>query len=152
MIHVTLIAYSIELFKFLVPGLFCAGCLNAQEPVYSGPQPGEAIAHFEVRSLSDAEAGKQIDYVANANGKPLLLVFVHDINRQSIAMVRNLTTYSAKRKQDGLETGVVLLSDDANEPIPGAMHLGFFHAPGFLPCNLGIFNSLGEPPLFDAFY
>jgi len=68
-----------------------------------------------VRSLSAADAGKQIDYVANAHGKPLLLVFVHDLNRQSIAMVRNLTTYSAKRKQDGLETGVVLLSDDAND-------------------------------------
>ena len=106
-------AYYTELCKFLVVGLFCGGWLNAQEPVFSGPQPGEAIAPFEVRSLSAADAGKQIDYVANANGKPLLLVFVHDLNRQSIAMVRSLTTYSAKRKQDGLQTGVVLLSDDA---------------------------------------
>ncbi len=96
-------------------GLACASGLEAQEPVFSGPQPGEAIVPFEVRSLSAANAGVQVDFVTNAKGKPLLLVFVHDLNRQSIAMVRNLTTYSAKRKGDGLHTGVILLNDDANE-------------------------------------
>ena len=115
MINVKHYARPTELCKFLVVGLFCGGWLHAQEPVFSGPQTGEAIAPFEVRSLSAADAGKQIDYVANADGKPLLLVFVHDLNRQSIAMVRNLTTYSAKRKKDGLQTAVVLLSDDAND-------------------------------------
>lgn len=101
--------------KFLFFGLACASWLDAQEPIFSGPQTGEAITPFEVRSLSAADAGKQVDYVAQAKGKPLLLVFIHDLNRQSIAMVRNLTTYSAKRSSDGLQTGVILLSDDAND-------------------------------------
>jgi len=93
----------------------CLGLLNGQESVFSGPQPNEPIIPFQVRSLSGPDAGKQVDYVAKAAGKPLLLIFVHDLNRQSISLVRNLTAYSAKRTGDGLEIGVVLLQDDANE-------------------------------------
>ncbi|MCY2982986.1 MAG: hypothetical protein NTY15_05035 [Planctomycetota bacterium] len=65
--------------------------------------------------MTEPNIGKQVDYVAKAKGKPLLLIFVHDLNRQSISLVRNLTNYSAKRASDGLETGVILLQDDANE-------------------------------------
>lgn len=95
--------------------LCSASCLPAQDPVFSGPQPGEPLVPFQVRSLSASDAGKQVDYIANAKGKPLLLVFVHDVNRQSISLVRNLTTYSAKRKEDGLQTSVIFLHDDAND-------------------------------------
>jgi hypothetical protein len=77
--------------------------LSAQDPVFSGPQKGESIRPFAV------------DYVKQALGKPLLLVFVHEINRPSIALVRNLTAYSAKRVGDGLHTGVIMLSDDASD-------------------------------------
>ena len=92
-----------------------SGWLWGQEAVFSGPQAKEAIVPFQIRSLTGSDAGKQLDYVSSAKGKPLLLVFVHDVNRQSIAMVRNLTVYSAKRLGDGLQTGVVFLHEDANE-------------------------------------
>ena len=113
-----------KLVKLLCLTLACASCycffleagqLNAQEPVFSGPQPNEPIVPFQIRSLTEPDLGKQIDYVSKAKGKPLLLIFVHDLNRQSISLVRNLTTYSAGRASDGLETGVILLQDDANE-------------------------------------
>ena len=103
------------LWKSLFIVLCCAKCLHAQDPVFSGPQPGEPLIPFHVRSLSASDAGKQIDYVANAKGKPLLLVFVHDVNRQSISLVRNITAYTAKRKGDGLQTSVIMLHDDAND-------------------------------------
>ncbi len=103
------------LWKPLLVGLFCTTWLPAQEVVFSGPQTNEAIVPFQVRSVSVSDAGKQVDYVSNAKGKPLLLVFVHDVNRPSISLLRILTTYSAKRANDGLQTGVILLSDDASE-------------------------------------
>jgi hypothetical protein len=40
-------------------------------------------------------------------------VFVHDINRQSVAMTRILTGYTHGRAKDGLATGVIFLDDDA---------------------------------------
>lgn len=113
--HLTIHAPFVELVRILIFGLLSPSFMIAQEPVFSGPQSGETVARFELRSLSSHDAGKQVDYVSKANGKPLLLVFVHDLNRQSIAMVRNLTTYSAKRLGDGLQTGVILLSNDAND-------------------------------------
>ncbi len=103
------------LWKSLFIVLCCASCLHAQDPVFSGPQPGESLVPFQVRSLSDSDSGKQVDYVANAKGKPLLLVFVHDVNRQSISLVRNLTAYAARRNGDGLRTSVIMLHDDAND-------------------------------------
>ncbi len=99
----------------LLIGHFCTALLVAQEEVFSGPQAQERLVPFHVRSLSAPDAGKQVDYVTNAKGKPLLLVFVHDVNRQSIALVRTLTAYSAKRLDDGLHTGVIMLHDDASE-------------------------------------
>ncbi len=101
--------------KALFISLVCSTGLLAQEPVFSGPQIKEPLVPFQVRSLAEPDVGKQVDYVTNAKGKPLLLVFVHDVNRQSISMVRILTAYSAKRLGDGLQTGVVMLHEDANE-------------------------------------
>jgi hypothetical protein len=101
--------------KTLLFVLVCSARLAAQEPVFSGPQIKEPLVPFQVRSLTEPDVGKQVDYVTNAKGKPLLLVFVHDVNRQSISMVRILTAYSAKRLADGLHTGVIMLHEDANE-------------------------------------
>jgi len=101
--------------KTLLIALVCSTGLPAQEPVFSGPQIKEPLVPFLVRSLTQPDVGKQVDYVSNAKGKPLLLVFVHDVNRQSISMVRLLTAYSAKRLGDGLLTGVIMLHEDANE-------------------------------------
>lgn len=103
------------LWKALLVGLFYTTLLPAQEVVFSGPQTKESLVPFQVLSVSASDAGKQVDYVTNAKGKPLLLVFVHDVNRQSISLVRTLTAYSAKRAIDGLQTGVIMLNDDASE-------------------------------------
>ena len=103
------------LWRALLVGLFYSTLLPAQEMVFSGPQTKESLVPFQVLSVSGSDAGKQVDYVTNAKGKPLLLVFVHDVNRQSISLVRTLTAYSDKRAIDGLQTGVIMLNDDASE-------------------------------------
>lgn len=94
--------------------LGAAGLARAEDPV-SGPQVGEKLPPFKVRGVLDSHAGKDIDFIEMAKEKPVVLVFVHDVNRQSIAMTRVLTSYTKTREKDGLTTGVVWLSDDATE-------------------------------------
>jgi hypothetical protein len=62
-------------------------------------------------ALGDS-AGKSIDPVEMADGKPLLLVFLHDVNRQSISLTRVLTQFAKSKSTLGLQTCVVLLADD----------------------------------------
>src|SRR5687767_15568811 len=86
-----------------------------RDPIFSGPQVGEKLPPFLVRGAFDADAGKELDFVKQASGKPLVLVFVHDANRPSIGMTRALTSYTVGRAKDGLVTGVVWLDDDVTE-------------------------------------
>jgi len=91
----------------------------AQEPVtkpkvYSGPQVGESAPNFRFLKTLGTEQPEELDPIAIADGKPTLLVFVHDVNRQSISMTRALTKYAASRSKDGLSTAVILLGDDAS--------------------------------------
>lgn len=82
--------------------------------VYSGPQVGEAAPNFRFLKTLGADEPEEIDPIALADGKAALLVFLHDVNRQSISMTRNVTKYAASRKNDGLTTSVILLGDDAS--------------------------------------
>jgi hypothetical protein len=95
--------------------LSLVGPAGAQDKVFSGPQPGEKLTPFKVRGVLDPDAGKDLDFVTAARGKPVVLVFLHDLNRQSASMVRVLTGYTKSRAKDGLTTGVVWLSDDVSE-------------------------------------
>jgi ribosomal protein L10 len=88
---------------------------GAEEKLFSGPQVGEGLPGFTVKGVFEPDAGKDLDFVAAAKTKPIVLVFVHDVNRQSISMVRTLTGYTKSRVKDGLTTGVVWLADDATE-------------------------------------
>lgn len=92
-----------------------AGLAVAEDEVFSGPQVGEKLPPFQVRSALGPEAGKDLDFVTAADGKPILLVFVHEVSRPSIGLTRILTTFASSKKKDGLTTGVVWLSDDPAE-------------------------------------
>jgi len=80
--------------------------------LFSGPQVDEALPRFEFKSGLGDSIGQLIDPVALAQGKPLVLVFLHDVNRQSISMTRVLTQYTQSRGQDGLFSAVILLAED----------------------------------------
>lgn len=95
--------------------LSLVAALSAEDHVFSGPQPGEKLPSFKVRGVFDDDAGKDLDFVTQADGKPIVLIFVHDVNRPSIGMTRILSQYTVSRAKDGLHTGVVWLSDDATE-------------------------------------
>lgn len=102
----------------VLTGLIAGSLLSlaqAADPVFSGPQPGEKLPAFKVRGVLDETAGKEVDFVTSAGDKPLVLIFVHDVNRQSISLVRVLSGYTVSRAKDGLATGVVWLDADATE-------------------------------------
>jgi hypothetical protein len=86
-----------------------------KEELFSGPQVGEKLPSFAVRGVLAGDAGKELDFVKLADGKPIVLIFVHDVNRQSIGLTRVLTGYTMSRTKDGLATGVAWLSDDATD-------------------------------------
>jgi hypothetical protein len=99
----------------IVAIVLATGLCPAQEKVFSGPQVGEKLKPFKVRGVFDDDAGKDLDFVAKAGGKPILLVFVHEANRPSIGLSRVLLNYATTRAKDGLVSGTVWLSDDATE-------------------------------------
>jgi hypothetical protein len=84
----------------------------AQEPVFSGPQPGEPLTHFEMRRLFGDAAGQMWDAVKEARGGPIVLIFVHEVTRPSAAVTRIVADYAHRLKEQGLHTAVVFLSDD----------------------------------------
>ena len=86
-----------------------------EEAVFSGPQVGEKLPPLPLRGVFDDAAGKELDFVQTADGKPIVLVFLHEMNRPSIGFTRALTSYTVQRADDGLTTGVVWLDDDATE-------------------------------------
>jgi hypothetical protein len=96
--------------------LLLAGVGQAEEDkVFSGPQPGEKLPSFKVRGVYDDLEGKDLDFIAQARGKPTVLIFVHKLTRPNMALVRAITKYAFTRKKDDLHTFIVWLSPDRTE-------------------------------------
>ena len=102
-----------RLLAILALGLASVNRTTAQDQLFSGPQVGEKLNSFKVRGVFDEDAGKELDFVGQADGKPIVLIFVHDVNRQSVSMTRIFSGYTVSRANDGLATGVIWLDDDA---------------------------------------
>jgi len=84
-----------------------------QAALFSGPQVGEALPPLIVRGAFDAVAGKVIDPVTEAGQNPIVLIFIHDVNRLAISFGRTVSEYTNSRAADGLASAVILLDDDA---------------------------------------
>lgn len=85
------------------------------DEVFSGPQVGEATAPFIIRGVFDDLSGQDLDPVTLADGKPLVLVFVHQVTRPSVALTRALSRYAHAREKDDLKMGIVWLAADPAE-------------------------------------
>ena len=84
-----------------------------QAEIFSGPQVGETLPPLIVRGAFDPVAGKEIDPVKDAGQQPLILIFVHDVNRLAISLTRTVSQYAHSRSGDGLASAVIFLDDDA---------------------------------------
>lgn len=87
---------------------------QADDPIFSGPQPGERLPALKVRGVLDEWAGKEVELVKEDDPAPIVLIFVHQVSRPVIGFTRTLSAYALTRKPDGLSTGVVWLDDDAS--------------------------------------
>jgi hypothetical protein len=86
--------------------------LSAADPVFSGPQAGESLSPLKVMAVYDDDAGKEIDPIEMAGGKPTMLVFVHQLTRPSMALTRALTSYAKNQADQGVVSAIIWLDDD----------------------------------------
>ena len=96
----------------LLLGGFVAGAGMAQEIVYSGPQPGEALPDFEALAVNGPHSGRVHDFVAEYGDAPILLVFAHYIDRNVYGVLWPCDRYAAERSVAGLRTVFVYLAPD----------------------------------------
>jgi hypothetical protein len=95
--------------------LIVPGVVAQEKPAVSGPQVGEKLPALPMKGVFDADAGKDLDVVTSAAGKPVVLVFVHVADRPSIGLTRTLLNYTATRAKDGVHGALVWLADDASD-------------------------------------
>ena len=97
----------------LNPQLFSVQVDADDQTVFSGPQVGEQLPPFSMRTVVGPEAGKEQDLVTAAAGEPVLLVFVHERTRPAFGLANLLMRFAATRKAAGLHGGLIYLTDDA---------------------------------------
>lgn len=85
----------------------------ADEPLFSGPQVGEELRPFEaIAAFGDTGAVNVLD---DTNDAPILVVFVHQITRPSVGLMRLLMEFAASKEHSGLKSRLVFLTDDVTE-------------------------------------
>ncbi len=104
-----------RLLSVLVLMLAAYTSLQADEPIFSGPQVGEQLPNFKATYAMGKEAGKEFDIVSEANGKPLLLVFFHARTRLAFGMTRAIAKFAATKSASGMRIGVIFLTNDKTE-------------------------------------
>lgn len=88
---------------------------QAQQTVFSGPQPGEQLMPFQVTGVQGEQAGEKFDPVEKAEGSPTLIVFVHSVTRPGVALARSLTGYVDSIEGADVYSAVVWLDEDPLE-------------------------------------
>ncbi len=103
--------------SLLAVGLVFSAAFNSlgQEPIFSGPQISERLPALPVKIVVGEATGKELDVVAEANGKPQLLIFFHAVSRPAFAVTRGLAKFAASRADKGLSACVVFLGNDPTE-------------------------------------
>lgn len=91
-----------------------ANTAYADEEIFSGPQKGEKLPPLKLRNVF-SEPAVDSDPVAQAEGKPLLVIFVHKRERPAFGLTNALMRYAQTRKKDGLNSATVYLSPDLTE-------------------------------------
>jgi len=106
---------ALAITTFAAASLFAAD----KEKVFSGPQPGEKITSFEVQSLTPQGPAEKRDPIKAAGDRPVVLVFLHGLERSMAPLMRVVDIYGADQKAK-LNTEFVFLIDD---PIRGDRNL-----------------------------
>jgi hypothetical protein len=84
---------------------------HGADKVFSGPQPGERTSGFKVAPIDGAAPQSERDPIAENQGKPVTLVFLHALERSLVPLLRVVDEYGARRK-DHLRTEIIFLAGD----------------------------------------
>jgi hypothetical protein len=96
-------------------GILLLGCSTsalADDPIFSGPQVGEKLPAFRAKGVFGDLADQEFDLIERADGKPIVLIFFHAKTRPAFGLTNVIMKYAASRSKDGLESGVIFLTDD----------------------------------------
>ena len=107
--------------------------------IFSGPQPGEKLAPLKVRVVIGDNAGKDVDIVSVAKGKPTFLIFMNKWNEQVAELMRVITLYAEQRDKPPV-SAVVWLTSDASD-----LEARLERAPPHMPRNTLVGISLDAP-------
>lgn len=99
----------------LVTPLLVTSASAADEPIFSGPQSGEKLPPIKLKGIVGKMAEKEFDPVKDADGKPVLLIFVHERTRPAFGLMNAVTRFAATRAKEGLSSSVVFLAEDPTE-------------------------------------
>ena len=86
-----------------------------QDPIWSGPQPGERLPGFTVLGMTGEVREKEHDFVAEYAGAPTVIVFIKEITRASGHCFRGIDDAVWERRDEGLRALFVLLPKDQAE-------------------------------------
>ncbi len=101
--------------------LLSLGAAGAEDPVFSGPQPGERLPPFKVTGVRGEFKEKEVDFISLSAGKPVVLFFFHEYTRPAFGLARTLTRlYTSSKAKKGMRVALVFLSDDPAEKMKWA--------------------------------
>lgn len=137
--------------RVAVAAVLAVACLSANnltaqddDPIFSGPQVGESLVKFETERFGGGEdQTTSFDVVSEADGGPVVLLFMHQFNRPSFGLMRSVVEYTKSLKEEGVNGAVIYLTED-----PTAMTAQLTRARGALPKDfkIGIFKDGQEGP------
>ncbi|MGY8767142.1 MAG: hypothetical protein ACKVH8_01760 [Pirellulales bacterium] len=86
--------------------------MGKETPFFSGPQVGEKLPPFQIKGVFGENAGKEINVIEDADGKPILLIFFHAKTRIAFNLTNTMMKFAATKSKAGLTSCVVFLTDD----------------------------------------
>jgi len=93
--------------------LFCT--LIQDEPVFSGPQPGEKLVPFVATGVFGKDADQKLDIVTENDTKPCVLIFVHERSRQAFGLSNMVMRLVQDRGPEKVAGSIIFLTDDPTE-------------------------------------
>lgn len=91
-------------------------CMLVQdEPVFSGPQPGEKLVPFVATGVLGKDADQKLDVVTETDPKPCVLIFVHERSRPAFGLSNMVLRLVQDRGPEKISGSLIFLTDDPTE-------------------------------------
>ena len=97
----------------MLVSLFCT--LFQDEPVFSGPQPGEKLVPFVATGVLGKDADQKLDIVTEKDSKPCVLIFVHERSRPAFGLSNMVMRLVQDRGPEKVAGSLIFLTDDPTE-------------------------------------